>query len=292
MLNPSACRGAGEDSLVHDHLALVRRAVSELSARVPRHLLRDDLVSAGMVGLAQAARGFDLARGVPFDRYAMPRIKGALLDELRLHDWASRPVRARARHMRDAADELAARLGRQPTERETAAAMGVDVATVRSLASDLHRATVLHYEGITPTADGEGCGSGGVHGVMAPDRTTPEAELLDRERNAYLVDAVRALPERLQTVVVGCFFTNRTVQDLARELEISESRVSQLRGEALDLLRDGLNSQLDPSAVIELANPTGRVGRRKAAYYSAIAASSTCRDRLSAEPRLVQAAVA
>jgi len=290
VLNPPARRGAVEDSLVRDHLTLVRTAVADLSARMPRHALRDDLVSAGMVGLAQAARGFDDSRGVPFDRYAKRRIKGALLDELRVHDWASRPVRARARHMNQIDEQLSARLGRRPTEAEVARAMDVDTATVRSLASDLHRATVLHYEALVSGGDTGSEADGGM--VMAADRSTPEGELLDRERNAYLADAVRALPERLRTVIEGYFFSNCSVQELARQLDVSESRVSQLRGEALDLLRDGLNSQLDPTAVAELANPTGRVGRRKAAYYSAIAASSTCRDRLSAEPRLRSAATA
>lgn len=290
MLNPPARRGAVEESLVRDHLTLVRRAVADLSAKMPRHALRDDLVSAGMVGLAQAARGFDASRGVPFDRYAKRRIKGALLDELRFHDWASRPVRARARHMREIDEQLSARLGRRPTEAETAVAMDVDTATLRKLTADLHRATVLHYEAMV--THGEAGGEAEDGAVMVADRTTPEGAMLDRERDAYLVDAVRALPDRLQTVINGYFFSERSGQELALQLNVSESRVSQLRGEALALLRDGLNSQLDPSAVAAPANPTGRVGRRKAAYYSAIAASSTCRDRLSAEPRLLSAAIA
>ena len=249
---------------------------------MPRHAPRDDLVSAGMIGLAQAARSFDESRGVPFHRYAVTRIKGALLDELRNQDWASRPVRAKARQMDLASERLIVSLGRPPTTAELAQAMGIGVSAVTGLLADLHRATVLNYDGMLPTGVGES--------MFLVDEHNPEIELLDRERNAYLVDAVKALPARLQTVVIAYFFQDRAMQDIADELGVSESRVSQLRAEALDLLRDGLNSQLDPSDV-PADHPAGRVARRKAAYFAAIAASSTPAERLASEPRRSPAAV-
>jgi RNA polymerase sigma factor for flagellar operon FliA len=267
-----------EDALVREHMPLVRRAVAELSAKMPRHAPRDDLMSAGLVGLAQAARNFDEARGVPFHRYAATRIKGALLDELRTNDWASRPVRAKARHMELANERLTAKLGRLPSRTELAAAMGVDPSAVQGLTSDLHRATVLNYDSMLASGDSDA--------VLLVDDDNPEVELLERERNAYLVDAVRSLPDRLQVVVIGYFFEDRSMQDIGSELGVSESRVSQLRAEALDLLRDGLNSQLDPAAVAQPTLPTGRVARRKAAYFAAIAASSTPTARLDCRPRI------
>jgi RNA polymerase sigma factor for flagellar operon FliA len=245
---------------------------------MPRHAPRDDLMSAGMVGLAQAARNFDPSLGVPFHRYAATRIKGALLDELRAHDWASRPVRAKARHMDLTVERLTAKLGRHPNRAELAEAMGVEESAVQGLTTDLHRATVLNYDSMLTSGDSEA--------VLLVDDDTPEIELLERERNAYLVDAIRSLPERLQVVVTGYFFEDRSMQDIGAELGVSESRVSQLRAEALDLLKDGINSQLDPAAVEELPNPTGRVARRKAAYFAAIAASSTSTERLGSQPRL------
>jgi RNA polymerase sigma factor FliA len=274
---PTADAAANEDALVREHLPLVRRAVAELSARMPRHAPRDDLLSAGMVGLAQAARNFDESLGVPFHRYAATRIKGALLDELRAHDWASRPVRAKARHMELANEKLTAKLGRTPSQAELAEAMGVEASTVHGLTSDLHRATVLNYDSMLSSGDSDA--------VLLVDDDTPELELLERERNAYLVDAIRSLPERLQVVVRGYFFQDRSMQDIGAELGVSESRVSQLRAEALDLLKDGINSQLDPSALGDVSNPTGRVARRKAAYFAAIAASSTPTARLDSQPR-------
>src|SRR5919202_483905 len=107
-----------EDELVATNLPLVHYAVAEISAKIPRHVSRDDLISAGMAGLAQAARNFDPARGIAFDRYASTRIRGALLDELRSCDWASRSVRSRARQVQAAAEELQARWGRTPTNAE------------------------------------------------------------------------------------------------------------------------------------------------------------------------------
>jgi RNA polymerase sigma factor for flagellar operon FliA len=269
---------AEEDRLVREHLPLVRRAVAELAGRMPRHAPRDDLMSAGMVGLAQAARNFDEARGVPFHRYAATRIKGALLDELRSHDWASRPVRAKARHMDVTNEKLTAKLGRAPSPEELAAEMGVERSHVEGLAQDLHRATVLNYDAMLQSGESDA--------VLLVGEDDPEGELLDRERNAYLVDAVKALPERLQTVVIGYFFEDRSMQEIGADLGVSESRVSQLRAEALDLLRDGINAQLDPSLVEAPARPAGRVARRKAAYFEAIATSSTPRDRLDARPRV------
>ena len=275
---PATAQAALEDALVREHLPLVRRAVAELSARMPRHAPRDDLMSAGMVGLAQAARNFDEGRGVPFHRYAATRIKGALLDELRTHDWASRPVRAKARQMDVTTEKLTARLGRAPTAEELAAEMGVERQTIDGLAQDLHRATVLNYEAMVQSGDSDS--------VLLVDDHDPEGDLLDRERNAYLVDAVKALPERLRIVVLGYFFQDRSMQEIGAELGVSESRVSQLRAEALDLLRDGMNAQLDPSLVEAPARPGGRVARRKEAYFEAIAAASTPHARLDSKPRL------
>lgn len=274
---PAARSRDEEDALVRAHLGLVRRAVADLTARMPRHAPRDDLTAAGMLGLAQAARNFDGSRGVPFHRYAVTRIKGALLDELRANDWASRPVRARARHLDLAAERLTRHLGRPPTTDELAREMDVPVDQVHRLEGDLHRAKVLHYDALVSTGDAEE--------VLLPDHRQPELDVLLREQAAYLVDAIRALPERLQVVVKGYFFEDRSMSELGEELGVSESRISQLRAEAVELLRDGLNSQLDPGLVQPPLNPTGRVARRKAAYYEAIAHASTATARLDAAPR-------
>lgn len=263
-----------EEDLVRHHLPLVQYLVAELANRVPRHVSRSDLISAGMVGLAQAARSFDPARGIAFDRYASQRIRGALLDELRSRDWASRTVRAKARTVSAATDQLTSCLGRTPTTAEVAARTGMEVAAVDRLADDVHRAVVLNYEALGASGDGEA--------VMAADEAGPETALLERERTAYLIDAVASLPERLRRVIVGYFFEELPMLALADELGVSESRISQMRAEALALMKDGMNSQLEPDLVVE-QRPEGRVAKRKAAYYASISGCSDFRGRLSGE---------
>ena len=270
-----------EDKLVREHLPLVGYVVTEVAHRVPAHVSRNDLVSAGMLGLAQAARSFDPERGIAFDRFASTRIRGALLDELRGRDWASRSVRAKARTMQHATEDLTAKLGRTPTNDEVATVLNLDPATVHKLVDDVHRATVLNYESLALDGDAESF-------IATSSMDSPEDAIVDRERKAFLTDSVAALPERLRLVVIGYFFEERSMQDLADELGVSESRVSQLRAEALILLKDGMNSQLEPEQVDIDARPNGRVARRKAAYYAQIAASSTYSARLDSEPELVQ----
>lgn len=267
-----------EAELVQQYLPLVHHVVSGISARVPRHVAWDDLVSAGMLGLAEAARSFDPTRGVPFDGFASLRIRGALLDELRSLDWASRSVRTKARAYDERVGALTVKLGRTPTASEVAAEMGLQTGQVRQIVDDVHKAMVVHYDAIAPTGE--------VEEVLPSDGALPDDVLLDRERKGYLRDAVAALPERMRMVVEGYFFQERLMQDIADELGVTESRVSQIRAEALALLKDGMNSQLDPEQVVE-ERPESRVAKKKAAYYAAIASGSDFRRRISIdEPKV------
>lgn len=262
-----------EDKLVRENLALVEYAVNHLAGRLPRHVPRDELVSAAMAGLAQAARSFEPDRDIRFDHYASVRIRGALLDELRGRDWASRSVRAKARRMQTATEQLTAQLGRPPTTGEVAERLGVTPGAVDALAGDVHRAVVLNYDAVTPDGDGEW--------TLPADDQSPDVVLVERERRAYLIDAVAALPERLRRVVVGYFFEERSMQELADELGVSASRISQMRSKALALIKDGITAHLDPDAAAP-GSESPRVARRKAAYLAAVASASDFRARLSA----------
>jgi RNA polymerase sigma factor for flagellar operon FliA len=260
------------ENLVREHLPLVGHIVRETLSRVPSHVQRDDLTSAGMHALVTAAQGFDPERGIPFGRFASSRIRGALLDELRGLDWASRSVRSRARRLENARGELTAALGRTPTSAELAATLGVAVDEVGSVEDDVQRAVVLSLQGF----------AAGTAEDMVPEKMAgPEDMLIHRERIGYLTDAIEALPERLRTVVTAYFLDERPMAEIATELGVTESRISQLRAEALILLRDGLNSQLNPELVSKSGRPEGCVARRRESYYADIAANSTLSTRLA-----------
>jgi len=259
------------DDLVRAHLPLVGHLVRELLTRLPSHISREDLVSAGMAALATAATGYDPSRGIPFGSFATVRIRGALLDELRSLDWASRSVRARARRVDTARQELTAALGRTPTRAELAEALGVAEHEVSAVGDDVQRAVVLSLQGF----------AAGTAEDLVPERAAgPEDLVLHRERIGYLHGAIEALPERLRHVVTAYFFEERPMAEIAAELGVTESRISQLRGEALTMLRDGMNAELDPELVAAPDRPDGCVARRRNAYHHAVATSGDVRSRL------------
>jgi len=258
--------------IVQEHMPLVGHLVREMLARVPQHVNRDDLMSAGYAALVHAARGFDAERGVPFARFAAARVRGALLDELRGLDWASRSVRQRARRTDAARQELTAELGRTPNAAEVAERLGCSVEDIESGDDDVHRAVVFSLQGFaTASADD----------MVTEPSAGPEDLLIRRERLGYLRDAVDALPDRLRVVVEGYFFDERPMARIAEDLGVTESRVSQLRAEALGLLRDGLNTHLEPALAAQNPAKEGCVARRRAAYYDQIATRGTMRTRLA-----------
>jgi len=260
-----------QELLIRQNMPLVGHLVREMLFKVPAHVHRDDLASAGYAALVTAAQSFDTGRGIPFGRFAAVRVRGALLDELRSMDWASRSVRARARRADVARQELTAQLGRTPSPAELAALLGVGVSELSTVDDDVQRAAVLSLQGFT---------AGSAEDMVTEDSMNPEETLLHRERMGYLHDAVAVLPERLRFVVEASFLQERALSAVAAELGVTESRVSQLRTEALALLRDGLGThmeQRDSGA----AKDDGCVARRRAAYAAQIAARSTMASRLA-----------
>ncbi|MCY1145300.1 FliA/WhiG family RNA polymerase sigma factor [Actinoplanes sp. Pm04-4] len=260
------------EDVVQAHMPLVGHLVREMLARVPAHVNRDDLLSAGYAALVHAARGYDDERGVPFARFAAARVRGALLDELRGLDWASRSVRQRARRTDTARQELIAELGRMPTIREVADRLGCSVEDIEHADDDVQRAVVFSLQGFA---------TAGADDMVTEPSAGPEEMLIRRERIGYLRDAIDALPERLRAVVQGYFFEERPMARIAEELGVTESRVSQLRAEALKLLRDGLNTHLDPALAAQNLVKDGCVARRRTAYYDQIGSKGTLRTRLA-----------
>jgi RNA polymerase sigma factor FliA len=265
------------DHLVTSHMALVGHLVRESLSRLPGHVSRDDLTSAGLAALVQAARSYDEERGVPFTRYAATRIRGAIIDELRGVDWASRSVRRRARELDETRARLASELGRPATDNELAAATGMSVEEIANNAEDVSRASVMSLQGFGETPIDE---------VLPTRAPSPEERVEHNERVGYLVDAVALLPDRLRVVIEGYFFAERPMAEIAEELGVSESRISQMRAEALVLLKDAMNSALDPELVTPHKRPDGCAARRRDAYFASVASRRTAAARLSSVSNL------
>lgn len=246
--------------------------VRETLLRVPTHVSRDDLTSAGLTALVLAAKAFDPERGISFTGYASTRIRGAIVDELRSLDWASRSVRRRARQVGQIREQIAGQLGRNATDAEVASAMGVGVDEIASHQEDVSRAVVLSLQGFDDSS---------IDDVLPSSSLTPVDVLEHREKLAYLQDAVDALPERLRAVVQGYFLEERPMAEIAAELGVTESRVSQLRAEACVLLKDALNSALQPELVETHARPGGCAARRREAYFAEVATHRTFGSRLA-----------
>lgn len=232
--------------LIEEHMPLVEHVVRRVASSFPAHVDRSELMSAGRLGLTEAASGFDLDRGVPFAPYAARRIRGSVLDHLRRHDWVPRSERERAR-----TDEQVERT----------------VATRGRLASLDEPGT---ERGVTD---------------RVADRTIPTAEevLENRELHGYLRAALDSLPERLRLIVVGHYLEGRPLDELAVTLGVTPSRVSQLRSHAIDVLRHGLESQFHDEAAAELPleRPKGRVEIRQAQFAASVARHSDWRARLA-----------
>ncbi len=265
------------EQLVTGQMPLVGHIVRETMGRVPSHVNRDDLTSAGLAALVQAARGFDPERGVPFARYAAARVRGAILDELRSVDWTSRAVRRRARDLEETRSRLAVTLGRVPETAEIATATGLTVAEVTANQDDVARAHVLSLQSAQET---------GLDDLLPSGGPTPEEVLEHRERLTYMVEAVAELPERLRTVVREYFLAERPMAEIAETLGVTESRVSQMRAEALTLLRDALNRQLDPELVAAPSRPGGCAARRREAYFAAVADRHAANRRPASMPAM------
>src|SRR4051794_25357088 len=261
-----------QEDLIRQHMPLVGHLVRDMLTRIPNHIHRDDLTSAGLHALVTAARGWDPDRGIPFHRFASTRIRGAILDELRSLDWATRSVRTKARATDVTRQQLTTTLGRTPTNEELAQALGTTTTDLHRTDNDVQRATVLSLQGFTTSSADD---------LVTEPAPGPEDMLLRREQIGYLHHAISALPERLQVVITEYFLHERPMADIAADLGVTESRVSQLRAEALSLLKDGLNTHLDPELADTPENPDSIIARRRASYYATIAGNASMRSRLA-----------
>lgn len=242
------------NQLVRENLAIVGYLVNEV-CRKATHVSRDDLASAGSLGLLLAAESFDPTLGVPFGAFARRRVLGAIADEMRAADWATRTARKRIRDSLAVQESLSHALGRSPNVDEIAESLGVDRKSAGEALADASR-TMSTLD--TTAVD-----------VVAADIASPEDSLLETERTRYVRAAVASLPERSRYIVEQIYYHDRSVGELAEELGLTHSAVSQQRTQAVKLMRDGLEthySESQPAAVHSAIAPA-----RRAAYLARLA---------------------
>ncbi len=265
------------NAMIEANLPLVKHIVLQVAVHFPRHVEREELARAGALGLVEAARRYDDSRGVPFERFAAQRIRGAILDTVRAADWAPRSVRTLARTLEATEQRLASRLGRVPSKQEIADALSIDTKELSRLRDRMFRSVVLALE--HEVSDDVDDDLTLVDVLVDEAAIEPSEELETRELHAYLRDAIALLPERQRLVILGYFLEGRTSQDLARFLGVTESRISQIRSEAIQMLKEGIEAQYMASGE-GAPVPRGRSARRKAAYVEAIGDRSDWHDRM------------
>ena len=265
---------AERNALVRENLAIVGYLVNEV-ARKATHVSRDELASAGALGLVLAAENFDASQGVPFGAFARRRILGAIADEMRSADWASRTTRRRIRESLTVQESLTNALGRAPSVDELAESLGVDRRSAMEALSGANRSdrSLDEFESIGD--------------VLAAEAATPEDVVLETERTRYVKAAVTSLPERMRYVVEQIYFHDRSVGDLAAELGLTHSAVSQQRSEAVRLMRHGLETEYSTGVVPRLGEQPTVAPARRAAYLARLAENSTARMARPSMPALL-----
>lgn len=221
--------------LLDRYLGLVHHSAHQLARRISRDIEIDDLIGAGTLGLVQALEGFDPGRGLAFSTYAMPRIRGSMLDELRARDWMPRSVRSRSRQVAGARASLQQKLGRQPSHEELAAALNVDMATFWKWQEEVDGRLILQLDGTGPGGEDAPRLSETIADAFAeePGDALDEAGSLERLRGAFA-----QLSARDRLVLTLYYYEELNLRQIGDVLHVSESRVSQIRTRALKRLRE------------------------------------------------------
>ena len=230
------------DTLVLHYAPLVKFVAGRLAAGLPSSVDDADLVSAGVFGLIDAIERFDPGRGVKFETFAMPRIRGAILDELRAMDWVPRSIRAGARGVATAREELSHRLHREPGDEEVADYLGLSRDELTRNLSMISRSFVLSLEAPTTRDEDAPTLSEGIADVDAdPSKAFDDPALM-------LPEAIAALPDRERHIVSLYYYEGMTLAEVGEVLGVSESRVCQVLSRLLGRLRRTITNQLDLEA--------------------------------------------
>ncbi|MBM3395531.1 MAG: RNA polymerase sigma factor FliA [Betaproteobacteria bacterium] len=224
-----------QNKLVEQMVPLVKRIAYHFMARLPASVQVDDLIQAGLMGLLDAAKNFDDSQGAQFETYAIQRIRGSMLDELRQADWLPRNVRKNLRRIESTISSLEQQLGRAPREQELAETMGVPLDEYQHMLLESRGYQLLHYEDFQETDDGDFFDA-----YVSDSQIGPLDVIEDESFRRNLVTAIGALPER-EKLVMGLYYEQElNLKEIGEILGVSESRVCQLHSQAVARLRSRL----------------------------------------------------
>jgi RNA polymerase sigma factor for flagellar operon FliA len=224
---------------------LVKYVAGRMSSGLPAHVEEADLISYGLGGLISAIERFDLSREIKFETYAITRIRGAIIDELRNLDWVPRSVRARAREIERVNMKLEARLQRAPTDEEMAAELELTVDEFQDSLLQISNSTIVALDELWNVQDATGDQVSLLDTLADRDAPDPQQLVDQSELRDRIADAIAALPEREKLVVALYYYENLTLREIGEVLGVTESRVSQLHTKAVLRLRSKLQGELD-----------------------------------------------
>jgi RNA polymerase sigma factor for flagellar operon FliA len=224
---------------VMQHLALVKRIAYHLLHRLPDQVQLDDLVQAGIIGLLEAAKNFDASHGASFETYAGIRIRGAMLDEVRRNDWAPRSVHRKLREVSEAIRQIEHRTGRDARDTEVASALGIELDEYHRIVHDASRTRVFSLDELQ-AADR-------IDDKMDDSQRAPDIsnELTRQRFKEALAATITELPERERLVVALYYDEELNLREIGDVLEVSESRVCQIHGQAVARIRGRMREWLN-----------------------------------------------
>jgi RNA polymerase sigma factor for flagellar operon FliA len=238
---PGGSQKARERLILH-YAPLVKYVASRVGSGLPASIEQADLISYGMFGLIDALEKFDLERGIKFETYAIPRIKGAILDELRALDWVPRSVRFKAREVDRAYAEIEAREKRQPTESEVAERLGLTKGELHDVITQISFVSVMALDEALSVGADRGDTMSLMDTLADPgDLTDPAAGVEDQETRGMLAAAINDLSEREKVVLTLYYFEGMTLSEIGEILGVTESRVCQIHTKAVGALRKHLS---------------------------------------------------
>jgi RNA polymerase sigma factor FliA len=231
------------ERLVVAYSPMVKFVAGRLGAGLPSHVEDADLISYGLMGLIGSIERFEPERGIKFETFAMTRIRGSIIDELRSLDWVPRSVRSRAREIEATQARLEHELQRAPTEEELAAKLGCTEEELQTSLLEISNSSVYALDELWTVSDASG-DQVSLLDTIADDRAAdPQEALATSEVKDRLTDAIASLPEREQLVVALYYYENLTLREIGEVLGVTESRVSQLHTKAVMRLKSGLQQE-------------------------------------------------